>query len=190
MEYLQGANKAEFDNNDIENIEQLLVKDYKAYYPQPIEYTPYEDLVLLIGFLDIEKSIPKLESLILPNSDYQRKWEVYLTLARLGHKKAIEYCVSEVTNSRSKHYSNLKDFCYIRQPEVIEVLNEYLFDDKYFSDNREECPSTLDFIFGLYARTVKGFPIDYDTNNKKSVEVVRTWVIENKGKYIMNRDIF
>ncbi|MDZ7880423.1 MAG: hypothetical protein U5L45_22290 [Saprospiraceae bacterium] len=87
LENLEKVDKKEFDTDDIEKIQRLLTKDYNTYSPQPIEYAPYEDLVLLTGFLDIEKSIPKLKSLVLPNSNYQRKWEVHLALARLGQKE-------------------------------------------------------------------------------------------------------
>jgi hypothetical protein len=148
LDNLQKVSKNEFDADDIEKIQNLLTRDYNAYYPQPIEYTPYDDLVLLVGYLDIEKSIPKLKSLILPNSNYQRKWEAHLALARLGQKESIDYCIEETKKSQFE-FSKLEEISYIRQPEIIELFNKYLFSDDWMEMPEKEGSETVNYILNL-----------------------------------------
>jgi hypothetical protein len=188
---LQKVNKNEFDAGDIEKIQNLLTKDYKTYYPQPIEYAPCDDLVLLIGFLDIEKSIPKLKSLILPNSNYQRKWEAHLALARLGQKESIDYCIEEINKSQFD-FSKLEEVSYIRQPEIIELFDKYLFSDYWMKMPEKEGSETVNYIINLYCKSIKNFPLNlrYGGFTKDDIITARKWVKENKNKYVMNRDTF
>lgn len=193
LDNLQKVNKNEFDADDIEKIQKLLTKDYKTYYPQPIEYKPYDDLVLLAGFLDIEKSIPTLKNLILPNSNYQRKWEVHLALARLGQKESIDYCIEEIKKSQFG-FSQLEEISYIRQPEIIDLFDQYLFSDYWMKmpESEKEGSETVNIILNLYLKSIKKFPLNfrYGGFTKEEIIIARKWVKENKGKYEMNRDTF
>ncbi len=191
LDNLQKVNKNEFDADDIEKIQNLLIKDYNTYYPHPIEYTPYDDLVLLVGFLDIEKSIPKLKSLISPNSNYERKWEAHLALARLGQKESIDYCIEEVKKSKFG-FNELEEISYIRQPEIIELFNKYLFSDYWMKIPEKEGSETVNFILNLYCKSIKKFPLNfrYGGFTKEDIFISRKWVEENQGKYEMNRDTF
>lgn len=191
LEYLQTVDKNEFDTDDIEKIQNLLTKDYTAYYPHPLEYMPYDDLVLLVGYLDIEKSVPKLKSLVAPESKYERKWEAHLALARLGEKESIDYCIE--TGKKSGYDLNkLKEIAYIRQPEMIALFDYYLFDDNLVTLSKNEELATLNYILNLYCKSLKDFPLNsnnfYDT--KERLMIARQWIKEHKGKYAMNRNTF
>lgn len=196
MEYLQNAQKSDFDSVDRARVQQLMEKGNNAYFPQPAEYYPYDDLVLLAGYLDLTSSIPLLQKLVAPESNYQRKWEAQLALARLGDAHAIKYCMLQF-NSKPLDIRELKEAFYICQPEVVALYNTYLFSDEQIATQSDVVNSYVNksnWIMPYLSQAIIGFPIPCQNSNavnpQEDVKTARQWINDNAGKYQMNRNLF
>jgi len=107
-----------------------------------------KSIILLVGVAEMKSELPRLEKLLIdettvdPNTG-QRYWWATLSWAarkaraRMGVKEDIERCI-ELVESESDITERItrlirKDLQYVRQPEVVEYLREYL-------ESEEELP--------------------------------------------------
>ncbi len=166
----------------------------------------WKNSVRLVGFLDMDNQIPFLHALLNDTSisDERSRREVRLTLARLGDKEQIAYCInlakSKGVNDRIIHFL-LKDLVYIRQKEAFEYLLDILYsDEKNCRPPNPElydpivcgyrimellAPAIEDFPFETYPGTSQLKADDYD----KTLVDVRQW-FEEHSNYKIKRDTF
>lgn len=166
----------------------------------------YKNTVRLIGFLDMNKQVSKLNDLLNDTTvkNESIRWEVRVTLARLGDEEQISYCTnlarSKGVNDRIIHYL-LKDLIYTRQKPAFDYLLDILYSDA--KNCRPANPDLYDpivcgyRIMELLAPAIKDFPFetypgtsqlktkDYD----KTLEDVRQWFRDNTD-YEIKRDTY
>lgn len=166
----------------------------------------YKNTVRLIGFLDLEDQVSKLNDLLNDTTVTEEsiRWKIRITLARLGDNAQTSYCTnlarSKGVNDRIIHYL-LKDLIYTRQKEAFDYLLDILYSDA--KNCRPANPDLYDpivcgyRIMELLAPAVEDFPFesypgtsqlkakDYD----KTLEDVRQWFREHPD-YEIKRDSF
>jgi hypothetical protein len=166
----------------------------------------FKNTVRLIGFLDLEEQISKLNELLNDTSltEESIQWEVRVTLARLGDEEQISYCTelarSKGVNDRIIHYL-LTDLVFTRQTQAFDYLLDILYSDA--TNCRPPNPDLYDpivcgyRIMELLAPAVEDFPFetypgttqlkadDYD----KALDDVRIWFREHPD-YVIKRDTF
>lgn len=166
----------------------------------------YKNTVRLTGFLDMNEQISKLQELLNDTSLQKEsiRWEVQITLARLGDEDMISYCTdlarSKGVNDRIIHFL-LKDLVYTRQKQAFDYLLDILYSDA------ENCrpanpdlydpivcgyrimellaPATEDFPFETYPGTSQLKADNYDD----ALEAVRQWFRDHPD-YVIKRDTF
>jgi len=156
----------------------------------------YKNTVRLIGFLDMNEQVSKLNDLLNDTTvkNESIRWEVRVTLARLGDEEQISYCTnlarSKGVNDRIIHYL-LKDLIYTRQKPAFDYLLDILYSeakncrpanpDLYtpivcgYRIMEILAPAIKDFPFETYPGTSQLKAKDYD----KALEDVRQWFRDN-----------
>lgn len=176
----------------------------KAYLSEDKDI--WKNTVRLLGFLDMEDQISNLNEHLKDTSltEESIKWEIRVTLARLGDEEQTTYCTdlarSKGVNDRIIHYL-LKDLVYTRQKEAFEYLLDILYSEA--KNCRPANPDLYDpivcgyRIMELLAPAIENFPFetypgtsqlkakDYD----KALEDVRRWFREHPD-YVIKRDTF
>lgn len=166
----------------------------------------YKNTVRLTGFLDMEEQIPKLHDL-LNDTSLQResiRWEIQITLARLGDEEMILYCTdlarSKGVNDRIIHFL-LKDLVYTRQKQAFEYLLDIL--DSNAKNCRPANPDLYDPIVCAYrimellAPVTENFPFETypgtsqlkADNYDEALETVRQWFSDHPD-YVIKKDTF
>ncbi len=166
----------------------------------------YKNTVRLIGFLDLEDQVLKLNDLLNDTTvtDESIRWEVRITLARLGDYAQTSYCTnlarSKGVNDRIIHYL-LKDLIYTRQKEAFDYLLDILYSEA--KNCRPANPDLYDpivcgyRIMELLAPAIEDFPFEnYPGTNQlkaknydKALEDVRQWFRDNPV-YKIKKDTF
>jgi len=168
--------------------------------------TIFKNTVRLVGFLEMENQIEKLKDMLSDTTLQEEKirWEIHVTLARLGEEDEIRYCTnlarSKGVNDRIIHYL-LKDLIYTRQKQAFDYLLDILYSeakncrpanpdlyDKIVCGYRIMellAPAIEDFPFESYPGTSQLKAKDYD----KVLEDVRQWFKDNPD-YVIKRDKF
>lgn len=166
----------------------------------------YKNTVRLIGFLDMNEQISKLNDLLNDTTikNESIRWEVRVTLSRLGDEEQTAYCTnlarSKGVNDRIIHYL-LQDLIYTRQIEAFNYLLDILYSeakncrpanpDLYtpivcgYRIMEILAPAIKDFPFETYPGTSQLKAKDYDN----ALEDVRQWFRDNTD-YEITRDTF
>ncbi|MGL5796677.1 MAG: hypothetical protein ACRCYT_00595 [Cetobacterium sp.] len=151
----------------------------KIYYIFKKNKLFYEnrDILLLIGVAQMNEHIPELEHLSLKaNSEYVRLY-AKLSLARMGHEKAL----SELLSNPNISFSEI---AYTMQKPALMYLKENLFSLKQEQDSGDDkfvAPSEQ--ALGILKLVVQGFP---STDN---VEQARVWVLKNEKKLTFKKEL-
>lgn len=198
--YLLDFDVTEFDQQARDKISWIINRsDYAtAYYPQPADYLPYKEYVLLAGKLYLRETQDRLVQLSNPASLYQHRWEVRLALARLGDQAAIHECIAKIKAGLKPGIlppaGALDQLAYIHNEAVIEAYNIFLYSDDPMPDQSHvdgfgAGPSSAAFIIRYYAYLLEGFPLParhiyYDElYSTAEIALARQWVQDNKGRY-------
>ncbi|NPA67687.1 MAG: hypothetical protein GXO50_03665 [Chlorobi bacterium] len=166
----------------------------------------YKNTVRLTGFLDMQEQIPLLYELLNDTTirDPKTKWQIHLTLARLGETDETAYCTnlarSKGVNDRIIHFL-LSDLVYTRQKQafnyLIEILNSQEKNCRPANPHIEDAIVCGYRIMELLAPVIKDFPFetypgtsqlkakDYD----KALQEVRQW-FKNNPDYEIKKDTF
>jgi hypothetical protein len=165
----------------IETLTSFSTGDFTTPQRQQIQEllsgSPTEKLLLLAGVAEVRAAAPQLRQW----ADKGR-WPAQLSLARMGDPNAVTAVISTVegTTDERRRLAMLDDLAFIRQPEAVAVLLEYLFSDK----RTIALPPDVGSVGYAYralsplGTAVEGFPV-YDV--KGSIERVRQWVLEQGG---------
>ncbi len=158
----------------------------------------YKYSVRFIGFLDMQEQISDLYALLNDTllKDEAVKWELRITLSRLGAVEQTEYCTdlarSKGVNDHIIHFL-LNDLVYTRQKYAFDYLLDILFSDEpfcmpanpYLSD-----PIVCGYrIMEMLAPVIEDFPFETSKgstqlksdNYEQTLNDVRKWFIEHPG---------
>ncbi len=147
---------------------------------------PRTYVMLLSGLADLQDQIPRLKELRAEEADYAvavadtsdaltylnivRGWQARLALARLGSQEDIAHCIEKIEAAPDAYIQVrqlLPYYGYIRQPEVIPILQRYLERDDVIDEGYTPA--------GRYAQKileeiVEGFPA------KTDLATARAWM--------------
>ena len=102
-----------------------------------------KNLILLIGVADMQTEMDRLQAIIDQVDEplrYKAKSKQWIggaitalkARARMGDKDAIQRCISLVDSETDEEYKVLvllKEIEYIRQPEAVEYIKQFLYSD-------------------------------------------------------------
>jgi hypothetical protein len=166
----------------------------------------YRKLIKLVGFVDVEDAsnilIDKLRSKSYAGAS--EKWAMYIALARMGEKSAVDYCLRiarKMPVNDNFVYEIAPDLVYTRQRPLINYLIEVLnSDEKNCSSPNPESQSQIRCgyrIMEYLAPVVKNFPLKtgpaggIETDDyKKALKTTRKWFDAHKGDYQLVKDKF
>ena len=132
-------------------------------------------IVLSIGAADMKEGIPRIHLLEKASSPRALRWEGHLpsllmsrpwlmARARMGVSEDITRCIELVESclrDRTKIVKVFDELTYVRQPEVIEYLRDYLDRDVWealASDGDPMKFSSAYYVAGHLAKMLHGFP--------------------------------
>ena len=161
--------------------------------------------ILLVGFLELTEEKDHLESHFVRSSgrflndfslgDINRfDFAARMALARMGDTEQGKYVIGKIMEVPEpevlKH--RLKYLAYIKRPEAVEILIQYLFDDGTMYDiNGLELPKA-NFVLGTLYKLIEGFPgpapIDRTFCKEEDVTKARNWITANRTTYKINRN--
>ena len=139
---------------------------------------PRTDAILLSGLADLQDQIPRLKELRAEDDDYEvaiaqdadartyvnivNGWHARLALARLGSLEDIAHCIEKIEAAPDRFIQGrmlLKYYGYIRQPEVIPILQQHL----ERNDPLDEGMTPAGYYAQkILAEIVEGFPAQAD----------------------------
>jgi len=189
----------EFSKQDFDSRTRLLLASYFKGSPDIYRYT-----ARLAGYLDMDDQIPVIKQLLDDSTLSNRaRWELELTLARLGDDDAAYYCTNFVMmqgiNDRIIQYL-FRDLIYTRSRIAFDYIIERLNDDAPYC--RPANPySSKSIVCGyrlmeLLAPVVQDFPYDYYSTGqlkapdyREALDTVRQW-FNTHPDYVIKRDKF
>jgi len=129
-------------------------------------------------------------------------WDIHLSLARLGNKEEIKYCVDLVRNAGLNDkviYNLFPDLAYTRSKEAVYYMLEVLNSDSKdcFSpnpDNPVKIPCAYR-VMEFLAPVIKNFPLKTDKDGEldvddyeKSLITCREWFKKHVNDYEIDKD--
>jgi hypothetical protein len=174
-------------------------------------------IIMLLGSLDIKKSIPKLYPLLIDSVQYS-KFALELALARMGdavlqskilNSSSLEYDIYADDRQWLDFYSlKSRTLIYLNTQQSIFKLSEWLDTSKNYCTLSHGCgnvkPSNQ-VVYDLYkiienkdfsdsvSKIVNVKKSFFDWEEKESVAVIlfcKNWLINNRGNYVLNRKYF
>jgi len=124
-ERLVSFSRAAFTDESKKAVERLMAR------PEP-----WPEVVLLAGVINLQAAKPQLEKWSQGEDNKigwfgRRTWAAHLALARMGVETEIDYCIKRVESEKDsvmRATRLLRDLAYIRQPQTVAVLVNYLID--------------------------------------------------------------
>lgn len=191
--HLKNFLKADFSENSKQKLAALLGKE-------PIYY---RHTVRILGYLEMNEQINKLKSLL--NSDILKdrtlKWDIQLTLARLGEEEQIGQCVTQIKQAGLNDnvvYHLFPDLAYIKANEAVDYMVEILNSDSRdcFSPNPDN-PIEISCAYRVLeylAPLIKDFPLKTNRYGELDVDdyeeallVCRRWFKRHISDYMIDR---
>lgn len=189
----------EFSKQDFDSLTRRLLASYFKGSPDIYRYT-----ARLAGYLDMEAQIPVIKQLLTDSLSNRVKWELELTLARLGDDDAAYYCTNFVMmqgiNDRIIQYL-FRDLIYTRSRIAFDYIIEELYDNQLncrpanpYSSKSIVCgyrimellaPVIKDYPYKIYTSTGQLKTEDYD----KALKNVRIW-FKNNPNYVIKTNRF
>ncbi|WP_296622720.1 HEAT repeat domain-containing protein [Marivirga sp.] len=163
----------------------------------------FNDFVKLIGFLQIKSVIPKLESFLVEKNNAVTRWNIRLSLARMGDEKAIDYITNRLQKAPINDafsYDIVPGLVYTRQPEIFEFLETQIQSEKANCsvanpDSNQKITCAYRIMEAL-PHAIHDFPLPTDEfgelmvdDYKKALQDLRKWFNENET-YSFNREIY
>ena len=162
--------------------------------------------VLLVGFLELEEEKDWLENHILsgrakllyedPRFELGTvRFAAHMALARLGEKDNIDYVIRTIMDAPVEDIlrKRLKYLSYIKQPEVIEILFDFLFTDKILPDVSGWKRTYANYVIPYIYDSVKDFPVDDPGlfgHSEEQIKQARDWVTAHRNDYEIRRDVW
>lgn len=188
-----------FNKNDFNKEAKKILTSYLSQSPEIFKNT-----ARLCGYLDMTEVIPLINNKLKDSLSRRVKWELKLTLARLGDDDKAYECTEFVRmqgiNDRKIHYL-FNDLIYTRNRIAFDYIIEELNNDElnckpsnpYLSDNitcayrimELLAPYIKNFPYKIYPGTNQLIANDYD----KALKNVRDWFSVNSD-YIILKDKF
>lgn len=163
---------------------------------------PGREEVLACGVADMKEEMKRLEVLLTGESADENLrrpsgvwwgsiwWASRLARARMGSKSDIKHCIELVESyEETTRVSNLlHQLSYVRQPEVVELLQKYLNSDKRLPRVKETAPGSLyaSYVMAYLAEMLDDFPIKNEgaresrAYSEKEIKQIREWMSEQK----------
>lgn len=150
-------------------------------------------IILVIGVANLQEVIPDLKQLRSSSTDYEavsppnmwfslNGWYARLALARMGSQEDIAHCIDMIESHPDADFrvtQLLKNLAYIRQPEAIMVLQEYLESDQRIDMGADVIRTPYyEFALTLLGQILEGFPIIREDQNYtlSDIETARAWM--------------
>ena len=161
--------------------------------------------ILIVGWLKMKEAIPFLKNVALKDSGHYPKWYVEITLARMGDKKLQKKFIEDdkkikpwlITEKFNKVYEkSYKSMIFLGTQESIYELHKWI-DTSLI--NQVDSKGGLGRLSGLLLWDIskailnKDFKLlvsQVDTDefsNGAALLSVKNWILQNKGKYEINR---
>jgi hypothetical protein len=115
-------------------------------------------------------------------------WAALRARARMGVKEDIQRCIELVEAHPNEDYKVtrlLRELMYVRQPEVVDYIYEYLGSDRKTAGDPPCVPPSAYASHAAWAlsKMVRGFPIDRGRGRFPApIERCREWMAEQKQK--------
>ncbi|GHV66739.1 hypothetical protein FACS1894199_10800 [Bacteroidia bacterium] len=191
-------NKSQFTQTAIDSL-------YKLFLPVNKDKISRQN-ILLIGFVGAISQCDSLYNYAKEKlDDYHKrfgnnqfaslKWASKLALARMGDKQMGQECINFMRKYKSD-YSEYQNLCYyasyIRTNESIGFLVELLHEDGLDSplDGDEIGYPLAHYAIDHLQSIIVNMPDVNKLNDRERIKVARKWMKENKGKYVINTEIF
>ena len=158
---------------------------------------PRREAALLAGVAGLDDQKPRLRGLLIDEQKYDSSgrwygsvgWCARLALARMGSKQDVARCIELVESEDSdveRVTRLLHHLAYIRQPEVIPVLQRYLESDERLPPVKETAPGTrfAQYSLGILIQIVAGFPVVHKwpgSYSESELATAQKWMREQKG---------
>lgn len=184
----------DFNEKSKMNIEKLFTITNEKYLRS--------EIYKLAGFLKLKKAEIFLVKKFLNKKENnpKNKWDVMLSLSRLGNKDALNYCIRIIDGNINK--TNKKSFksefyaYYIRQPESLELLIKILNNKSMEQDISK--PSIMTPVnyeaYNYLKKFIIGYPSELfersDLSYEKHIEKIINWFDKNKNNIHINKDVY
>jgi len=165
---------------------------------------PGRSTVLICGVANIQEELPRLKELLIDEPNYMANrspvtspdahimwsytvgWAARLARARMGVKEDIEKCIELVKTAEKDSFNIvvvhlLKDIAYIRQPEAIDYLRQYLNSDRRLAPTN---PGNIgepvaNYVMNFIAESLDNYPIErreVRNYSEQEIELCRKWM--------------
>ncbi|MFL0096955.1 hypothetical protein V3A08_04030, partial [Tenacibaculum maritimum] len=160
------------------------------------------EIYKLAGFLQLQEAERYLIERYFNKKEKADRWNAMLSLARMGNKKALDFCIRKMKKDISKqnkfgYPSNIEeDAYYIRQPETLNLLLKISGNKSLVSDiSKPSVKSNLGHLALSYVEiSITNFPSRLYKEEGKSYEerirLIEKWLKENKNNLILNKGIY
>ena len=158
---------------------------------------PHKDqLVKVIGYLNIKEAQATLKQLAQPGINHKTRWAAYLALARMGEQQELQYIVKTIAAMPLNDdvvYEMVPDLIYTRQKTAFDYLFTIINSDEPSCTSADPDASanilcgyrTMEYI----APYIKDFPLLVEEDElvvddyKQALREVRTWYAKRQGNY-------
>jgi hypothetical protein len=188
--------KADFTAASKQKLANLLKMD-KIYF---------QNTVKLIAYLDMTNQTQVMKALLDTGniSNPTIEWDIRLSLARLGDKDAITWCLDKTRNAGLNDkviYNLFPDLAYTRTREAVNYMIEVLNNDakNCFSPNPDNpvAISCAYRVMEFLAPIIKNFPLKTDKDGElaeddyeKALATCREWFKIHANDYVIDREKF
>lgn len=191
--HLKNFLKADFSDFSKQKLTSLLDKE-QSYFRHSVK---------LIGYLEMKDQIEKLKELISSDAidDRTLKWDIQLTLARLGDEVQIKQCVDQIKRAGLNDnviYNLFPDLSYISTKEAVDYMIEVLNNNSKdcFSPNPDN-PTAITCAYRVLeylAPIIKDFPLKTNKYGELDVDdyeeallICRRWFKQHHSDYMIDR---
>lgn len=162
------------------------------------EKHPRKELIRVTGVAQLKEALPRLEGFLIDEQQFNAKWRKigrkwYSTLgwnarlarARMGIEQDINKCIQLVDNSEDnffKVYHLLPDIAYIRRPEAVEYLQQYLNSTIVLKAGNIQEPVAA-YVLDLLGDCLQDFPVKKKLGrgySQEEIEQARQWMAQQK----------
>lgn len=164
----------------------------RKYLPEPNKLS--QRMILIAGVANMQDQIPLLKSVRMKAANYDALslseqehfygsagWKARLALARMGSQEDIRYCIEMVEaypDVQTRVTRLLDELAYIRQPETIRVIQNYLESDEWYP-SRGDTPGYYYWEYAItnLARMLEDFPVKGDYSySQEDRDTARAWM--------------
>lgn len=168
LKVLMDCHKNEFSEETKEYLKQLL----DEILTKEITGTYSENILLLVGVADMQEEMNKLQAIMdigdgnssrSRSNPHRMVFAALKAKARMGDKDAIRQCIAQVDMEQDEERKlriSLKHIAYIRQPEAVDYIKQYIYSDKKTRDLGPDAlgGSYSDIAAGYLEEMIVGFP--------------------------------